>query len=132
MMTWPRPGAPYGTVLYVHDGDTPMMDVDLGLDTWRRNIGLRLAIGPKVWINARELSQPGGPEARDHLASILTPGSVWPLVTFSWDKYGDRVDGDILLPDGSSLSQLLVDRQWAASYDGTGTAPVPPWPRTIT
>lgn len=119
------------TILRVHDGDTPFADLDLGCDTWRRNIGLRLAISAKLWINARELSADGGSEARDNLAALLPVGSVWPVVSFGWDKYGDRIDGDIILANGGSLSQLLVDHQWAASYDGVGPAPVPLWPRTV-
>jgi hypothetical protein len=77
-MAWARPGHPYGTVTRVHDGDTPIMDLDLGLDTWRKSIGVRLTIDTKHWINAIELANPGGVEARDNLASILTVGSVWP------------------------------------------------------
>jgi hypothetical protein len=128
-MAWARPGHPYGTISRIHDGDTPIMDLDLGLDTWRKNIGVRLTIDTRHWINAIELANPGGVEARDNLASILTVGSVWPLVTFSWDAYANRVDADVLLP-GGSLAQWLVGQQWAAAWSGQGPAPVPPWPRT--
>jgi hypothetical protein len=128
-VTWQRPGHPYGTILRVHDGDTPIMDVDLGLDTWRKSIGVRLTIDTRHWINARELADPGGVEARDNLAFILTVGSVWPLVTFSWDAYANRVDADVMLPVGS-LAQWLVDQQWAAPWDGKSQPrPLPPWPR---
>lgn len=120
------------TILRVHDGDTPFADIDQGLDEWHHNLGLRLAISEKAWINARELSAPGGPEARDNLAALLPVSSVWTIRSFGWDKYGLRIDCDIILANGGSLAQLLVDHQWAAEYDGVGPAPVPPWPRTIT
>lgn len=61
------------TVLRVHDGDTPFVDLDLGCDTWRRNIGLRLAISAKVWINAAELSELGWPEI--HPVTYWLPSS---------------------------------------------------------
>lgn len=119
-----------GTVLRVHDGDTPFMDLDLGFDIWRRNIGIRLAVSPSLWINAIELGQPGGAEARDALLSVLPVDSVWTVRSFGWDKYGDRADADIYRPDGSSIATWLVDNGWAVGYNGKGTAPIPPWPRS--
>jgi hypothetical protein len=100
--------APYQYVAYVtavHDGDTLTVRVDLGFDTWRvQNVRL-------YGINARELSQPGGKEARERLSLLLwgvpRPTSDEPpvlvgLVSVRYDKYGDRVDGDVLLNPGRS------------------------------
>jgi endonuclease YncB( thermonuclease family) len=126
--------SPYQYVAYVtavHDGDTLTCRVDLGFDTWRvQNVRL-------VGINARELSQPGGKEARDHLRSILwpphTPSDAWVaepkvgLISVAYDKYGDRVDGDVPL-NGESLSARMIRDGFAAPWDGRGKAPVPPWP----
>jgi endonuclease YncB( thermonuclease family) len=125
--------SPYQYVAYVtavHDGDTLTVRVDLGFDTWRvQNVRL-------VGINARELSQPGGREARDHLRSILWPDGVAGdvrvgLVSIAYDKYGDRVDGAVLL-GGESLSVRMIADGYAAPWDGRGKAPVPPWPIPVT
>jgi endonuclease YncB( thermonuclease family) len=125
--------SPYQYVAYVtavHDGDTLTVRVDLGFDTWRvQNVRL-------VGINARELSMPGGREARDHLRELLR----WPndaigpkvgLISVAYDKYGDRVDGDVLLA-GESLSARMIRDGFAAAWDGRGKAPVPPWPIPVT
>lgn len=131
-MAWQRPGRPYGTILRVHDGDTPIMELDLGLDVWRRgDLEVRLAISSKLWINAAELKTPGGDAAAANLQAMLPVGSIWDMRTFSWDAYKNRVDADLYFPDGSSLSQWLVDHNWAAAYNGQGPAPLPPWPRPI-
>jgi endonuclease YncB( thermonuclease family) len=126
--------APYQYVAYVtavHDGDTLTVRVDLGFDTWRvQNVRL-------IGINARELSQPGGREARDHLAALVWPWSLLVpangdpvkvgLISVAYDKYGDRVDGDVLL-NGELLSARMIRDGYAAPWDGRGKAPVPPWP----
>jgi endonuclease YncB( thermonuclease family) len=125
--------SPYQYVSYVtavHDGDTLTVRVDLGFDTWRVQ-RVRL-----VGINARELSQPGGKEARDHLRSILWPDgvavlAVVGLLSVRYDKYGDRVDGDVLLA-GESLPTRMIEDGYAAPWNGRGKAPVPPWPIPVT
>jgi endonuclease YncB( thermonuclease family) len=121
--------SPYQYVSYVtavHDGDTLTVRVDLGFDTWRVQ-RVRL-----VGCNARELSMPGGKEARDHLRELLR----WPndaigpqvgLISVAYDKYGDRVDGDVLLAGESVPARMIADG-YAAPWDGRGKAPVPPWP----
>jgi endonuclease YncB( thermonuclease family) len=125
--------SPYQYVAYVtsvHDGDTLTVRVDLGFDTWRvQNVRL-------IGINARELSQPGGKEARDHLRKLLG----WPdsdygqrigLISVAYDKYGNRVDGDVLLAGESVPAQMIRDG-YAAAWNGRGKAPVPPWPIPVT
>jgi endonuclease YncB( thermonuclease family) len=121
----------YAIVRGVHDGDTVTVDLDQGLNEWRHKLSMRL-----YGCNARELSQPGGPEARDNLAALLPVGTQVVVHShkvdrdLSPDKYGGRYDAEITLPDGRDLVTLLIEEEWAAAWDGTGTAPVPPWPRT--
>lgn len=112
------------TVVRVIDGDTAILDVDLGFRTWRRGGSFRVAA-----INARELHAEGGPEARDHLAALLPVGTVVTLTSVRPDKYGERYDALIALPDGSDLGAQLVRTAWAAAWTGRGVAPLPPWPR---
>lgn len=107
----------------VIDGDTIALDVDLGFRTWRRG-SFRL-----VGINARELHSPGGPEARDNLTALLPVGTAVTLTSVKPDKFSERYDAMVALPDGSDLGALLVSTSWAAPWDGRGSAVVPMWPR---
>jgi endonuclease YncB( thermonuclease family) len=122
----------FATVREVHDGDTVKVDLDQGLDYWRHNVLMRL-----YGCNARELSQPGGKEARTNLAALLPVGAKVVVRShkvgkdLDEDKYGGRYDATITLPDGRDLVSVLVEQQWAAEWDGKGARPLPPWPRTI-
>jgi endonuclease YncB( thermonuclease family) len=109
----------------VHDGDTVELAVDLGFHVWVRGQAFRL-----LDCNARELTEPGGLEARDHLAALLlalavTVSSVKP------DKYGGRFLARVTMPDGSDLVGGLIAAQWAGPWNGKGVKPVPPWPREV-
>lgn len=125
-----RPTA--AVVAHVHDGDTLDVYLDLatkpliGIDLWA-DVPIRLA-----GCNARELAQPGGPEARDNLAALLPPGTQITVTVVHGDKYGSRRDAHIQLPDGSDLVQRLVAEGWVAAWDGIGGRPVPAWPRQST
>lgn len=125
-MPQPRRGDPAyrysATIDRVIDGDTLVASVDLGFQVWLRNQTFRV-----LGINARELTQPGGPEARDNLTAIIGPAVT--LTSIKPDKYGGRMLAVITLADGTDLS-LLVATGWAATWDGTGPKPSPPWPRT--
>lgn len=81
-----------------------------------------------VGINARELRDPGGHEARDHLRALLLVDLPVTLIALGWDKYGDRVDSKIILPDGRDVGDVMVADGYAAEWDGTGDRPTPPWP----
>jgi endonuclease YncB( thermonuclease family) len=118
---------PYpATVVSVHDADTCTLDVDCGFRiTFRTNCRL-------FGCNAAELSTDAGKAARDYVAALLPVGAAVTVVSHGYDKYGSRIDGSITLADGRNLTAVLVAGQWAATWDGTGKAPVPPWPRTVT
>lgn len=121
------------TVKSVHDGDTIHANIDQGLGTWNHGISARvegMAIR-FIGCNAAELGTPGGDAAAANLTSVLPPGTqIW-LRAAAWDKYGGRLDADVVEVDGTDLIQTLIDQQWLAAWDGTGTRPVPPWPRTV-
>ena len=132
-MTQLQPAYTYAaTVTGVHDGDTVAVDIDLGFGVHTIQ-HVRL-----LGCNAIELAQPGGVEARDHLASLfgLTSTSVNNLAhvvlrSVKVDKYGGRYDAAITLTNaggGDLVTQLIADG-WAAAWDGKGPKPVPPWPR---
>jgi endonuclease YncB( thermonuclease family) len=109
-----------------HDGDTchiAVVDVLLSTPVL---LAVRIA-----GINAAELSEPGGPEARDALAGLLPAGTVVTLRRVRPDKFAGRVDARLIRADGVDVGQWLVGHGHAASWDGTGPRPVPPWPPAV-
>jgi endonuclease YncB( thermonuclease family) len=122
----------YASILEVHDGDTLYGYVDHGCGIWNHGhaahgMGLRF-----LGCNARELSQPGGPEAQANLAALIPVGTYLQITAEDWDKYDNRLDVSIILPGVGDLVQYLIENQWAAAWNGNGPRPVPPWPRTVT
>jgi micrococcal nuclease len=110
------------TVTGVHDGDSATVQADLGWGVWRV-VTVRLS-----GINAIELSQPGGKEARDHLLGLMPLGSKVTLASLGWDKYGDRTDALLALTDGRDVCAQMVKDGYAAVWGGAGPRPTPSWP----
>jgi micrococcal nuclease len=111
-------------VVRVIDGDTVILDVDLGFGIWVHDTPFRL-----LGINAREKSDEGGPQARMNLMTVLPVNTPVTLNSVKPDKFGGRYDAVVTLPDGSDLSASLIKTGWAAPWDGKGPKPIPPWPR---
>jgi len=115
------------TVTRVIDGDTIVVDIDLGMYHHEVDVPIRLRC-----CAARELRDEGGPEARDNLATLLPPGTVVLLSTAKPDKYSRRWDASVLYADGDivrNLSAALVATGWAVQWNGRGAQPKPSWPR---
>lgn len=127
-------------VTEVHDGDTVTVDLDTGryLHGHDKTLGLHLYVEGNhlhvhqalrlAGINAIELDQPGGPEARDHLEQMMPIGTAVTVTTWldSSDKYG-RILGLLTQPPWS-FNQRMVDDGYAAPWNGQGPKPTPPWP----
>jgi hypothetical protein len=73
-------------VVKITDGDTVELDVDLGFEITRR-ASFRL-----LGLNARELHDPGGREAKMNLTLLLPMGSAVLLTSVKNDKFGGRYD----------------------------------------
>lgn len=128
---WPRPYP--ASVIRVTDADTINVFCDRGGDDyWRTN--LRLNGG-----NCREHNEPGGQEAIIHLRELIAPVvalSVTSLFAFPaqvvslrWDKYGGRVDGNLIVPGVGDIMQVMIRDGYAAPWDGRHSPrPLPPWP----
>lgn len=108
----PGPVAPayrYKAVLRrVIDGDTIVVDVDLGFHVWVRDVKLRLRD-----INAYELSEQKGVDALNFVLGIVGTNINYVVDCIKPDKYGDRWDAYVYLLDGRVLNQLVRD----AGYD---------------
>jgi endonuclease YncB( thermonuclease family) len=114
------------TIVRIIDADSIVVDLDMGRHIWVRDAKHRLN-----GCNAREHTEPGGPEARDNLAALLPVGAVVTLKSLKPYKYGDEYMADITLPDGRDLVPLLIADGWAVGWSGLGPKPVPPWPRLV-
>lgn len=120
-------------VVSVHDGDTATFlmrsdphPVFLGISTLAQiepPLSARLR-----GMAARELKDPGGPEAGNYLAGLLAGYTGRLGVTVpSWDKYGKRYDAIVWTPDGW-VHDLMIAAGYALPWDGKGPQPKPPWP----
>jgi micrococcal nuclease len=89
------------------DGDTVVLDLDIGFHTWRRGERYRLAR-----INAPELKTPEGPPARDHLISLL--GTPLIATTSKADNYGRYLVE--LSVGGVNLNDAMVADGFAVPY----------------
>lgn len=106
----------------VVDGDTVALDVDLGF--WTHALMLCRLVG----LNARELNEPGGQDARAHLMGMLPVGSEVRVASISPDKYAGRFDGHLYTLTGIDVNAQMIDDGYAAPWDGKGPRPNPPWP----
>jgi len=79
-------------------------------------------------VNAIEHNMPGGSEATAHLAGLLPVDATITVRSVGVDKYSRRFDGLITLPDGRDASAAMVTDGYAASWNGKGVRPTPPWP----
>lgn len=109
------------------DGDTIVVDLDLGRHLWVRDAKHRLQ-----GCNAIEHNKPGGQEAKANLESLLPIGTTMELHSFKPYKFGDEYMCDIVLPDRQLLLvDTLIRTGWVAPWDGNGSPPLPAWPRAV-
>lgn len=93
------------------DGDTAVLDVDLGFNVWLKNIHFRF-----FGIDAPERGQLGWAEARSYVQKFFDLNKTVVINCYGQDKYG-RWLADILDPVvGTSLNQQLVKSGLAVVY----------------
>jgi endonuclease YncB( thermonuclease family) len=98
-------------VVDVHDGDTVVLDIDLGFDhlisgkDWYGKTRLSCRI---VGINSPELDTNAGKVARDYAKTLLPAGAIVRVTSWGWDKYGGRFDGEVMMPDGRDFGTVMV------------------------
>jgi endonuclease YncB( thermonuclease family) len=121
-------------VVSVHDGDTARfrlasepVDVGFGMLVSGATDSFSCRL---IGYAARELSDPGGPEAREALAALLGTGAGLVVESVRWDKYGGRFDGIVTTVRGP-VAALMIASGWGVAWDGRGPQPKPAWPRTI-
>ena len=85
----------------VIDGDTVVMDLDLGFYQWRLGRSYRLGR-----INAPEMNTPLGPASRDYLTGLLANAGFLMVTTSKADSF-DRWIVE-LFADGMNISDQMV------------------------
>jgi endonuclease YncB( thermonuclease family) len=108
------------TVLEVHDGDTFRASADLGLNISVSPLLIRLA-----GVDAPELGSgnPVADQAKTRVQALLPQGATVRIASVHWDKYAQRVDALVTLPDGSDLATTLLNEGLVRHYSGSGPKP---------
>jgi micrococcal nuclease len=108
------------------DGDTVVVDIDLGMSIWRKGEALRLK-----GINTPEVvgaNKAAGIAARDYLTLVLGDAKEIVIETFkdAGDKYG-RLLARIYVKDAdgtwSCVNDEMLDVGHANPWNGTGAKP---------
>ena len=106
-------------LIRVIDGDSMVVDIDLGFDIILRNQSVRLAgVDTPETRTKNIIEKKCGMLAKEYVKSILKPNQVY-LIKTSLDKKGKfgRILADFRI-NTVFLSELLIDKGYAAKYDG--------------
>lgn len=115
---------------HVHDGDTVMVKLDMGLQHYLGGLPSLQQLDPPgayyslrlYGINSPELTssdpavRAAAQAARDNLQSLLKPGDYIKVTSMSWDKYGMRIDAIPYTVDGVDCCQAQLDGGFAVPY----------------
>jgi endonuclease YncB( thermonuclease family) len=126
---WTYPAA---TLIGVTDGDTFHAEltrsVDLGF-----HVELTATLRQKFRLNrcnTAPIGTPSGMGAAVRLR-VLLAAAPFTITSVGPYKFGDEWMAEVILADGRNVTDVLIAEQWAAPWNGRGTAPLPPWPRAI-
>ena len=103
----------------IYDGDTVKIIILFG------DIPIKLALRI-LGIDTPEIKQGDSRLPEEHLAGVkvrdyirtLFPNNIAKIRICDWDKYGGRVLGDLFLPTGENVSEILMNGGWARKYQG--------------
>lgn len=109
------------TIVRVIDGDTVVVDIDLGFEVWLTDQYIRLEAIDSPEVRTKDLEEKeAGLAAKSFVEQTLMFGQVYPLVSKEYHaergKYG-RIIGDIELPDGQLLTEALLENGHAVPYE---------------
>lgn len=111
----PDPWIRNGIVSRIIDGDSLVVEVDLGYRVWHRT-HIRL-----LGIDSPERGEVGWAEARDHLAQLAPADTPCIVQTVREDKYGGRWLATVQVA-GVDLAAAQLAGGYAAPYDGGARA----------
>lgn len=102
------------------DGDSIILDIDLGFNTWLNNQSIRLHGIDTPETRTRDLlEKQQGLLAKNRVLELLNPGDTVTIETIldKYEKFG-RILGKIKLLNGIDLNQLLIEERLAVEYYG--------------
>ena len=105
----------------VVDGDTVMLDIDLGFDhmisaaDWGGNPRLACRV---FGINAPEKITKAGKAAKAFAEGLMPVGSKVTVLSHGWDKYGGRFNGTVTLSDGRDFAATMLSSGHAVALTG--------------
>jgi endonuclease YncB( thermonuclease family) len=108
------------------DGDTHHISVVDVLISTPVILAVRIA-----GINAPELAEPGGPEAKAALGELLPAGMVVTLRHVHPDKYAGRIVAQVITGLGVDVGPRLISMGLAVAWSGVGPKPPVPWPSPL-
>jgi endonuclease YncB( thermonuclease family) len=109
---------------HVHDGDTIMGQLDMGLAHYLGNVPKPTYSVRLYGIDAPELNAPDpairakADQARDYLQSLVKPGDYIQVTSYGWDKYTMRVDAVPFTTTGVDCCQAMLSAGLAVPYAG--------------
>lgn len=116
-----RQGVVYDVVITrIIDGDTVAFRADFLPDPLKKELSLRV-FGVDTPEKGHRAQCPDedrrGQMATAYTKQLIAQATTRQIVLMSWDKYGGRVLGDVLI-NGQSLRQLLIQNGYAREYYG--------------
>jgi endonuclease YncB( thermonuclease family) len=107
-------------IIRVSDGDTiviaaPYLPAPLKPELAVRIFGVDTP--EKGWRGQCESEKAAGEVASEFAKNLVQSSKQKQVIIYSWDKFGGRILGDIIL-DGKSLRKLLIDNGHAREYYG--------------
>jgi len=107
-------------ILRVIDGDTVAFKAPFLPDPLKKELSIRVygVDTPEKGFRAKcPQENEMGMAATKFTGKVVNEATKRQVVIMSWDKYGGRVLGDIIL-DGKSLRDLLIQKGYAREYFG--------------
>jgi endonuclease YncB( thermonuclease family) len=107
-------------ILRVIDGDTVAFHAPFLPDPLKKELSIRIygVDTPEKGHRAKCPSEDQkGQAATEFTKNLVQNATKRQIVLYTWDKYGGRVLGDIVL-NGQSLRQLLISKGYAREYYG--------------
>lgn len=114
-------GVTYDVVITrVIDGDTVAIQANWLPDPLKKELAIRV-YGVDTPEKGHRAKCPAeaerGARATEFTKTTVAKSKNQQMILMSWDKYGGRILGDVLL-DGKSLRKMLIDRGFAREYYG--------------